>query len=153
MKTSSPHFGDIFGDLFGFSMGGSRGRNRPQQGSDLRYNLSISFRQAAKGDNVEITVPRHVVCAECKGGRTAPGTSVETCRQCGGLGQVRRNQGFFQLSVPCGACEGQGVTIPHPCPRCKGNGIIQERRELSVRIPLVWTLATACACAAKARAA
>lgn len=128
------HFGDIFGDLFGFSMG-SRGRNRPQQGADLRYNLSISFRQAAKGDTVEITVPRHITCPECKGERTAPGTSVESCQQCGGVGQVRRNQGFFQLSIPCPACHGQGVIIPHPCPRCKGQGIIQDRRELSVRIP------------------
>jgi molecular chaperone DnaJ len=131
------HFGDIFGDLFGFSMGGAaRGRrNRPQQGADLRYNLNVSFRQAALGDNVAIKIPRHSVCPECKGSRAAPGTKPEVCKQCGGVGQVRHNQGFFQISVPCPACHGLGEIIPNPCPRCKGAGRIQEMRELSVRIP------------------
>ena len=129
------HFGDIFGDLFGFSMGARGGRNRPQQGSDLRYNLGISFRQAAKGDSITIKIPRSATCQECKGSRAAPGTSPESCRHCGGRGQVRHNQGFFQISVPCPVCHGQGQIIPHPCPRCKGNGATQEVRELSVRVP------------------
>ncbi|MDR2488484.1 MAG: molecular chaperone DnaJ [Desulfovibrio sp.] len=131
------HFGDIFGNLFGFSMGGgARGRrNRPQQGADLRYNLGISFRQAAKGDNVTIKIPRNAVCPECKGSRAAPGTSPESCRTCGGVGQVRHNQGFFQLSVPCPSCQGAGEVIASPCPRCKGRGSIHEVRELSVSIP------------------
>ena len=131
------HFGDIFGDLFGFSMGGAaRGRrNHPQQGADLRYNLNISFRQAAKGDDVSIKIPRTVNCPECKGTRTAKGTSPERCRNCGGVGQVRHSQGFFQISVPCPACHGAGEIISSPCPRCMGRGGIQEVRELSVRIP------------------
>lgn len=41
------HFSDIFGDLFGFSAT-ARGP-RPTVGADLRYNLNISFAQAAKG--------------------------------------------------------------------------------------------------------
>ncbi|MDR1359743.1 MAG: molecular chaperone DnaJ [Deltaproteobacteria bacterium] len=131
------HFGDIFGDFLGFSMGarGARARNLPRQGADLRYNLEISFRQAAKGASIDISIPRSTACPECRGRRTAPGTSTEACRQCGGLGQVRHSQGFFQISVPCPACRGEGVLIPHPCPRCKGRGIIQEMRELKVRIP------------------
>jgi molecular chaperone DnaJ len=131
------HFGDIFGDLFGFSMGGAArgGRSRPRSGADLRYNLGISFRQAAKGAEIPIKIPRMAVCPECSGKRAAPGTSPETCRQCNGAGQVRHNQGFFQLSVPCPVCRGAGEIIPTPCPRCRGEGQIQETRELSVRIP------------------
>lgn len=131
------HFGDIFGDLFGFSMGGAaRGRrNRPQQGMDLRYNLNISFRQAASGDNIAIKIPRHSTCPECKGMRAAPGTSPEPCRQCNGTGQVRHNQGFFQISIPCPRCQGSGESIPNPCPRCRATGTVQELRELSVRVP------------------
>ncbi len=130
------HFGDVFGDLFGFSMGG-RGRNpnRPQQGSDLRYNLNISFRQAAKGANIDIKIPRMAVCKECKGSRAAPGAKTEQCRHCGGAGQIRHSQGFFQVSAPCAACQGQGTTISQPCPACRGQGISQEVRELSVRVP------------------
>jgi len=131
------HFGDIFGDLFGFSMGGGArgGRNRPRPGADLRYNLGISFRQASKGAEIPIKIPRLAVCPGCSGKRAAPGTSPETCRQCNGIGQVRHNQGFFQISVPCPACRGAGEVIPNPCPRCRGDGQIQETRELSVHIP------------------
>ncbi|MDR0827860.1 MAG: molecular chaperone DnaJ [Desulfovibrio sp.] len=132
------HFGDIFSDLFGFGMGATTGRGRrkrPAQGADLRYNLSVSFRQAAKGDSVNIRIPRNQTCPECKGSMAAPGTSPEKCRHCGGTGQVRHNQGFFQLSVPCPVCRGLGEVIASPCPRCKASGQIQEMRELAVHIP------------------
>lgn len=131
------HFGDIFGDLFGFSMGarGGSSRNRPRRGSDLRYNLSVTFRQAAKGAGIPIRIPRNQSCADCSGSGAAPGSSPETCKRCGGAGQVRHNQGFFQLSVPCPDCRGAGSVIRTPCPRCKGRGVEEKVRELTVRIP------------------
>jgi molecular chaperone DnaJ len=130
------HFSDIFGDLFGFATGSSRMRGpRPQAGADLRYNLSISFRQAAKGDEVTLRLPKKAACDECGGSGAAPGTRPETCRHCGGSGQIRQSQGFFQIAVPCPVCRGEGQVIPTPCPKCKGAGILQQVRELSVRIP------------------
>lgn len=129
------HFGDIFGDLFGFGMGARGAYNRPRRGADLRYDLTISFRQAAKGDTVTLHIPRTITCSECDGTGCAEGTSRETCSTCGGSGQIRHSQGFFQVSVPCASCQGRGQIIPHPCPRCKGDGVIEEVRELEVRIP------------------
>ena len=131
------HFGDIFGDFFGFAgMGaGRKGAARPQAGADLRYNLDLSFRDAAKGSEVKISVPRHVPCEECSGSGAAPGTSPVTCPQCNGLGQVRRSAGFVQLAVTCPRCHGQGRVISTPCPRCRGTGRVEQRRELSVTIP------------------
>ncbi|MDR3073161.1 MAG: molecular chaperone DnaJ [Deltaproteobacteria bacterium] len=129
------HFSDIFGDLFGFSMGGSSRANRAQAGANLRYNLSISLRQAAKGDEINLKIPKRVVCPECKGTGAAEGHGPETCAQCGGRGQVRHNQGFFQIAVPCPVCNGAGQIIKNPCPRCKGSASIQDTRELSVRVP------------------
>lgn len=129
------HFGDIFGDLFGFSMGGAGGRNRPRGGANLRYDLTISFQQAAMGDDVTLKIPKNVECSECHGTGAEPGTSKETCGQCGGAGQVRHSQGFFQISVPCPSCGGAGQTIKNPCAKCRGNGIVQETRELAVTIP------------------
>lgn len=132
------HFSDIFGDLFGFAGGATGGRSRgprPQAGADLRYNLSISFQQAAKGDEIELRLPRRVPCEECNGTGAAPGTTPETCRHCNGTGQVRQSQGFFQLSIPCPVCRGEGKIITSPCPRCKGSGEQQHLRELKVKIP------------------
>lgn len=129
------HFSDIFGDLFGFAGMGGGGRNRPRQGADLRYNLEISFMQAARGDEVKIKIPRHVTCDECKGSGAAAGTSPTICPDCNGSGQIRRNQGFFQLQMPCGRCHGEGKIISSPCPKCRGNGIIEQVRELAVNIP------------------
>ncbi|WP_295639610.1 molecular chaperone DnaJ [uncultured Mailhella sp.] len=127
-------FGDVFGDLFGF--GGARSRGpRPQQGDDLRYNMTISFREAAKGTEKTIKIPRHATCPECNGSGAAKGSSRETCKKCGGSGQVAIRQGFMQFVQPCPTCHGRGFTIPKPCPKCKGEGIVETMRELSVRIP------------------
>ncbi|MBU1003321.1 MAG: molecular chaperone DnaJ [Proteobacteria bacterium] len=125
-------FSDIFGDLFGFSS--AQGR-RPAKGADLRYNLRISFRQAAKGDQVELKIPRKARCEDCDGSGAEPGSHPETCRQCGGSGQVTQAQGFFRVSSPCPVCRGRGTVILHPCDRCRGEGVVQETRELFVTIP------------------
>lgn len=127
------HFSDIFGDLFGFSAAG-RGP-RAEAGADLRYNLSITFAQAAHGDEISLSLPRRAPCPDCKGSGAAPGSKAEACRQCGGTGQVRRNQGFFQFAMPCQACKGSGRVITRPCARCRGEGSITETHELKVRVP------------------
>lgn len=127
------HFSDIFGDLFGFSQAGAG--PRPEAGADLRYDLSIDFEQAAHGDEVSLELPKRVNCPDCAGSGAAQDATVETCRQCRGMGQVRRSQGFFQIAMPCPACHGTGQTISRPCPRCRGKGTVQDTREILVRIP------------------
>lgn len=124
-------FSDIFGEFFGF---GSRGP-RPHPGVDLRYNLTVGFRDAAKGTEVELQIPRNEVCGECEGTGAAPGTRAETCKHCGGQGQMIQNQGFFRLAVTCPVCQGQGEIITSPCRACRGRGIARKTRELKVRIP------------------
>ncbi len=126
------HFSDIFGDLFGFSTGGA---NRPMSGADLRYNLNVSFTQAAHGDEITLSLPKRSLCPDCEGSGAAKGSKPETCRHCNGSGNIRRSQGFFQISTPCPVCRGEGQIITKPCPRCKTQGFITETRELSVRIP------------------
>lgn len=141
------HFSDIFGDLFGFSS--ARGP-RPMAGSDLRYNLTITFSQAARGDEITLSLPKHVTCGDCKGSGAAPGSKAETCRHCNGSGQVRRSQGFFQIAMPCPSCEGTGRVISKRCPKCKGEGIVTDTRELVVRVPAGLTREHACGCGARA---
>ena len=125
------HFSDIFGDLFGFSSTGPR----PEKGADLRYNLDISFMEAAHGTDVDLKLPKHDTCPECSGSGAAKGSSVEKCRQCNGTGQMRRNQGFFSLAMPCQACRGTGKKISRPCPRCRGEGLVENTRDITVHVP------------------
>ncbi|MBG0790135.1 MAG: molecular chaperone DnaJ [Desulfovibrionaceae bacterium] len=127
-------FSDIFGEVFGFA-GAGRGANRPMAGTDLRYNLEISFREAAKGAEVSIQIPVEVSCGKCNGTGAAPGTQPQTCPQCGGSGSIQQSQGFFRISVTCPQCRGAGSLISDPCDECMGRGTVITDKDLSVRIP------------------
>ena len=132
-------FEDIVGDFFGigdlFGMGSGGRRARSNRGSDLRYDLEISFEEAAFGLEAQIKVPRRELCGACHGSGAKKGTSPVTCSHCGGRGQVRYTQGFFSLSRPCPACQGAGQVIRHPCPECRGQGRVRREKILQVRIP------------------
>jgi len=126
-------FGDIFGDIFGGGGGARRGRGR--RGDDLRYNLTISFEEAAFGLETKVQVPRHQPCETCDGSGAAAGTSPRTCTTCQGHGQVRYQQGFFSLTRPCPECNGAGKVIDSPCKDCKGSGRIRKKKSISLKIP------------------
>jgi molecular chaperone DnaJ len=128
-------FSDIFGEVFGFSAGGRAGGRRAQAGMDLRYNLNITFRQAAKGDEVVLKLPVSVPCESCQGTGAEPGTEMKNCGQCRGSGHVQQAQGFFRISVTCPSCHGRGKIISQFCATCRGGGQTSQVRELKVRIP------------------
>ncbi|QIB66280.1 molecular chaperone DnaJ [Kineobactrum salinum] len=125
-------FGDVFGDIFG---GGGRGRGGPQRGSDLRYTLDISLEDAVRGTTVEIKVPTLSTCDECDGSGARRGSVPVTCQTCGGVGQVRMQQGFFQVQQTCPTCRGRGKSIGDPCGKCHGQGRVETRKTLSVKVP------------------
>ena len=128
-------FGDIFEDFFGFSSGRRSGRNRSQRGSDLRYDLSLSFMEAAFGTETTVDVEKMEVCPTCDGSAMEPGTHAEICNQCNGLGQVSRSQGFFTVRTTCSQCHGSGQIIASPCKECRGSGQLQVSKTVSVKIP------------------
>ena len=131
--------GDIFGDVFGDIFGGGGGRRGggPQvfRGADLGYELALDLEKAVAGDTVEIDVPTQVGCTKCDGSGAKKGTSPESCSTCGGVGQVRMQQGFFSVQQTCPACKGAGTTISDPCSDCHGRGRIRKTRTLSVKVP------------------
>ncbi len=125
--------GDIFG--IGEMFGGARRRGGPQRGSDLRYDLEISFGESAKGVETSIQIPRNETCDTCTGSGAAPGSKPTTCPQCHGRGQLRYQQGFFTVARTCGQCRGTGSIISTPCQTCHGSGRVQHQRKLTVKIP------------------
>jgi molecular chaperone DnaJ len=125
--------GDIFG--FGDVFGGGRRRGGPQRGTDLRYDLEISFEESARGAETAIQIPRQETCETCSGSGAAPGSKASTCPQCQGRGQLRYQQGFFTVARTCGQCRGTGQVITKPCQTCHGAGRIQKQKKITVRIP------------------
>ncbi|OIN95093.1 MAG: molecular chaperone DnaJ [Deltaproteobacteria bacterium CG1_02_45_11] len=127
-------FGSIFEDLFGFGTR-SRSKSSVQKGADLRYDLTLTFMEAAFGTETEIAVEKMEVCPTCEGSACEPGTYPETCSQCQGTGQVSRNQGFFTVRTTCHLCHGNGQNIPSPCSNCRGRGQVVVRKKVAIKIP------------------
>lgn len=128
------NFGDIFGDLFG--MGGNRrSANGPIPGSDLRYDLTITFMEAVHGVDKEIEITRPDTCWTCEGTGARPGHPPQACKQCQGRGQIMRSQGFFSVSTTCPVCRGQGTVITDPCQDCEGHGLVNKKKKVTLKIP------------------
>jgi molecular chaperone DnaJ len=129
-------FGDILGDLFGFGdVFGRRARGGPRRGADLRYNLDLTFTEAAFGVETQVEIARADSCADCKGSGAAPGTTATTCANCRGAGQVAFQQGFFTVARTCGKCRGSGKVVATPCGTCRGQGLVEAERKLSIKVP------------------
>ena len=91
-NTVFQDFHDIFGDFFGFvdlfgGGGGRRGRSRAQRGSDLRYDMSLTFEEASAGVTTKIKLPRQEYCEACNGTGAKKGTGVQACQTCAGRGR------------------------------------------------------------------
>lgn len=127
--------GDIFGDIFEEFFGGGRGRAQAAAGDDLRYNLKITFEEAAFGTTTKIRVPRWERCPDCDGTGAKSKDGITVCANCRGAGQIRTQQGFFSISRTCSRCGGEGRVITDPCTACGGKKRIERDRTLSVKIP------------------
>ena len=148
--AGGPDMGDMggFSDLFetffqGFggpgASGGRQRRRGPQQGDDLRYDLTIDFDQAVFGQEREIRIPHLETCTTCGGSGAKQGSGPTTCTTCGGVGQVRRATrtpfGNFEQVAECPSCNGTGQVIADPCSSCGGQGVTQVRKKLRINIP------------------
>ncbi len=129
-------FNDIFSDIFGAGGAGrSRGRTAARAGADLRYDLSISFMDAAMGMSMDIDVAKSALCQECSGSGSEPGTKPTLCPRCHGRGQVVQSQGIFSISTTCPQCHGQGQIITNPCKTCRGAGRVRATKTVNLKIP------------------
>ena len=86
-------FDSIFDQIFGGGMGTTSRRQGPVQGADLRYELRITFEEAANGCEKSFDFYRN-----------------ENCQTCHGTGQVRSGGGFMVTVRTCPTCGGSGRT-------------------------------------------
>jgi molecular chaperone DnaJ len=128
-------FGDIFEDIFGFTTSRSRSRTAGRAGADLRYDLTLSFMEAAFGTEKDLDITKSVQCHECNGSGADPGSDVKTCSYCGGRGQVIQSSGFFSIRTTCPECHGYGKIIVKYCSTCQGTGKTTVDKTVHVKIP------------------
>lgn len=125
-------FESIFGEGFGQDGGERGGRGR---GSDLRYDMRITFLEAAHGVEKEIDISKLQACDACHGSGAEPGSKVTTCPTCGGQGQVAVARGFFNIAQTCPRCRGAGQTIEKPCRACHGEGRVEKSARIKIKVP------------------
>ncbi len=132
---------DIFDMFFGGqgARGGSSGNAGPQRGADLRFDLEITFEEAAFGVEKKISLYRDETCGHCHGSGAEPGSKVETCPDCHGTGYIRFTQntmfGKMVNERPCSKCRGEGKIVSEPCKECRGKGTVKKNKPLTVKIP------------------
>lgn len=135
---SSMDLGDILSQVFGFgdAFGQQRGgRSRASKGDDLRYDLTLSFEEAAFGKVVELQIPRLEACTRCQGKGAEPGSGSITCPACHGRGEQIFSQGFLSVRRTCSSCGGAGQIVKQVCRECRGEGYRQVNKKLRVTVP------------------
>ena len=134
---------DIFESFFGggFGFGGSRrvDPNAPTRGENLRLDVEIEFEEAMFGVEKEIKIEHTETCTECNGTGAQKGSRPTTCQTCGGRGQVQHTTqtilGSISQIVTCPKCNGKGTVISDPCSACKGRGVTDVEKTISIKIP------------------
>ena len=128
--------GDIFDQLFNGGMGSRMNRNQgPVAGNDLRYELRITFEEAAKGCEKSFEIYRNELCDTCKGSGAKPGSAPKTCPTCKGAGQIRTSSGWMTTVRTCPTCGGTGKVIEDKCSGCGGTGRVRRKRTVTVKVP------------------
>ncbi|KAJ8254180.1 hypothetical protein COCON_G00207920 [Conger conger] len=125
-------FRKIFGEFSGKQGFGDFNSmfSQPQE-----YVMELTFTQAAKGVNKEITVNIDDSCQRCDGKGSEPGTKVQHCHYCNGTGMETINTGPFVMRSTCRRCGGRGSVMTTPCVMCRGTGQTKQRRTVMVPVP------------------
>jgi molecular chaperone DnaJ len=122
----------IFDSLFGFEAERDEGE---RQGASKKMNLSISFEEAMKGVEKEVSLNNYASCSQCEGTGAASPSSVKKCSRCKGSGQIHQTRGFFSMTSVCPQCYGKGKTITDPCPECHGDGRVKKKQHIKIKVP------------------
>ncbi len=133
--AGSPAGGTSFRDLFSQFFRGNAGaaaQEGPEPGTDLEYQIDITFWEAVRGTVRKLTVARLEVCSECRG--TGAVGQPQSCSVCGGTGQVTQTSGRMRFNVSCTRCGGTG-RVRTICRVCGGDGRVRRAETLDLRIP------------------
>ena len=118
-------------EMFGTSFSRRRARV-PVRGSDLEYQISISFMEAISGMTAEISIHRRRPCPSCHG-NVESSYRANACLACGGTGRTERIRGQLHFTSVCADCGGSGRSSME-CAECGGDGRIRRNETFKVDI-------------------
>lgn len=125
---------DFFGSIFGFE-DGRGGGGFAQRGASKKISLSITFEEAVKGVEKDVSLSIYEECDKCHGLGAKSQSDLKTCETCGGRGQIHQSRGFFSMSTTCPHCHGAAKIITNPCDECHGSGRMKKKKRVKIPIP------------------
>jgi molecular chaperone DnaJ len=130
--------GDLFNAFFG-SGGAVGGNSGPALGGDIAVAVEMTLLEASAGGKVDISFDAIDRCEHCHGNGAEPGTPIERCSRCSGVGQiqsvVRTPFGQMMRTSLCDACHGDGRLPTDLCDECRGRGQKAVQRSEQVTVP------------------
>ena len=130
--SGGTNFRDLFSQFFRGATAAHAGVER-EPGTDLEYQIDITFAEAMHGAVKKLSFTRLDVCNVCHGTGVAPGDQ-KVCPTCNGSGQVTQVSGKMRFQITCSRCGGSG-RLHTVCRNCGGEGRVQRVDTLDVRIP------------------
>jgi molecular chaperone DnaJ len=122
----------IFESFFG---GGGSGYEQERRGASKKIALTVTFEEAARGVEKEVSIAKYILCESCSGTGARSKHAMKICPSCQGKGQIYQNRGFFSMTSTCGQCQGSGQIITDVCRVCSGAGRVKEKQRIKIRIP------------------
>jgi len=139
-EAFGPDFGDlgeIFEEVFGF--GGARRKKDLKRGKNIEIDIEIPLEDVLKGKEKEITLSKMISCSRCQGSGAEPGTPINECFSCRGIGEVQQIKrtffGSFTRFAICPECGGEGQRPERPCNVCRGEGRVGGQEDIKIFIP------------------
>lgn len=131
---AAPTFGDLFAEVFSRREGASEPAESPERGADLYVSLTLTFDEAMRGSQRQLTVTRRETCRSCRGtGRLR--VAEARCQRCQGTGTLRSTRGHMVFSKSCPTCGGSGRQVQISCSACGGTGADARSETMTIRIP------------------
>lgn len=139
-------FADIFESFFGggggsggFGRGGGRKKSVAVSGNDIEAVITLNFEEAIFGVTKELEITKPGKCDNCGGTGAEVGSSIVSCKECGGSGEIRsvRNTILGQMTTSrvCSECDGTGKVPEKKCGKCHGTTRVRVKEHVSVRVP------------------
>lgn len=130
---------DMFSDAFGFGGTSARRKTATSAGSDITYNVELTFMESVLGCKKPINFTRVEKCPTCGGTGAKDDAHLKTCDKCGCSGQVRYSRStLFGQQITIGACDkcgGSGKIVTESCSACGGKGVVNKNKIINVSIP------------------